>query len=118
MQRKRSYTSTNLILISHIVSGRQKCTYGPIEDQVARVAVHNEGAHIPPEEQQHLWERFYRAKGSAVQHELDLSVGLGFYLCKVFIERNQGSIGVQSAPGQGATFWFTVPLATSGEGGV
>ena len=82
-----------------------------VEDSVARVSVHNEGPGIPYEEQKHLWERFYRAKGYAVQHELDLSFGLGLYLCRAFIEHQAGSVGVQSAPGQGATFWFTLPLA-------
>nr|WP_307813074.1 ATP-binding protein [Ktedonobacter sp. SOSP1-52] len=55
----------------------------------------------------------FLSKGSAVQHELDLSFGLALYLCRVFIERHQGSVGVQSAPGQGATFWFTLPIIPS-----
>jgi signal transduction histidine kinase len=81
-----------------------------VEDAVARVSVHDEGAGISAEEQAHLWDRFYRGKGSTVQHELDLSLGLGLYLCQALIERHQGKVGVQSAPGQGTTFWFTLPL--------
>lgn len=77
----------------------------------AWVSVHNEGPGIPINEQEHLWERFYRAKGIAVQHELDLSLGLGLYLCKAFIELHYGNVGVQSDPGHGATFWFTLPIA-------
>jgi signal transduction histidine kinase len=84
-----------------------------VTDLVARVSVHNEGPGIALEEQEHLWERFYRAKGSAIQQELDLSLGLGLYLCKVFMELHQGSVGVQSAPGQGTTFWFTLPMTRS-----
>nr|WP_244422263.1 ATP-binding protein [Ktedonobacter racemifer] len=84
-----------------------------IEEALTRVAVHNEGSGIAREELEHIWERFYRAKGSAVQHELDLSFGLALYLCQVFIERHEGSVGVQSAPGEGATFWFTVPITPS-----
>jgi signal transduction histidine kinase len=80
-----------------------------------RVSVHDEGPGIPLEEQEHLWERLYRAKGIAVQHELDLSLGLGLYLCKAFIEQHHGSVGVQSAPGHGATLWFTLPLAASAD---
>ena len=82
-----------------------------VEDAVARVSVHDEGPGIPPEEQAHLWDRFHRGKGSSVQHELDLSLGLGLYLCKSLIEKHQGRVGVQSAPDQGTTFWFTLPLA-------
>ena len=81
-----------------------------VEEALAHVSVHNEGAGIAREDLDHIWERFYRAKGSAVQHELDLSFGLALYLCRVFIERQEGSVGVQSAPGQGATFWFTLPI--------
>jgi signal transduction histidine kinase len=84
-----------------------------VEERVVRVSVHDEGPGIPREEQKHLWERFYRAKGHEVQHELDLSVGLGLYLCRVFIERHHGSVGVQSTLGHGATFWFTLPMASS-----
>ncbi|GLV60735.1 hypothetical protein KDH_75540 [Dictyobacter sp. S3.2.2.5] len=82
-----------------------------VEDATARVSIYNEGAGIPFEEQQHLWERFYRTKGYAVQQELDLSLGLGLYLCRAFIERQAGSVGMQSEPEQGATFWFTLPIA-------
>ncbi|WP_307811823.1 HAMP domain-containing sensor histidine kinase [Ktedonobacter robiniae] len=84
-----------------------------ITEALARVSVHNEGSGIAREELDHIWERFYRAKGSAVQHELDLSFGLALYLCRVFIEQHQGSVGVESAPGQGATFCFTLPTTPS-----
>ena len=83
------------------------------EGQMARVSVHDEGAGIPLEEQVRLWERFYRGKGSSVQHELDLSGGLRFYLCRALLERHHGSVGVESIPGQGTTFWLTLPLARS-----
>ena len=83
-----------------------------IVNGLAQVCIHNDGPGIPLEEQEHLWERFYRAKGIAVQHELDLSFGLGFYLCKAFVERHRGNVGLQSDPGHGATFWFTIPLAS------
>ncbi len=84
-----------------------------IEGGVACVSVHDQGPGIPGEEQERIWERFYQAKGIAVQHELDLSLGSGFYLSRAFIERHQGSVGVQSAPGRGATFWFTLPVEVS-----
>lgn len=83
-----------------------------VEGEIVRVLVHDEGAGIPLEEQEHLWERFYRAKGSAVQHELNLSLGLGFYLCHALIELHQGEVGLRSTLGHGTTFWFTLPIAT------
>jgi PAS domain S-box-containing protein len=86
-----------------------------VADSVALVFVRDKGPGIPVEEQGFLWERFYRAKGSAVQHELDLSLGLGFYLCRAIIERHHGRVGVQSDPGHGETFWFTLPVVASPE---
>lgn len=80
------------------------------EDSLARVAVHNDGAGIPLQEQEHVWERFYRTQGIAVQHELDLSLGLELYICQAFIEYHHGRVGMQSVPGHGTTFWFTLPV--------
>jgi signal transduction histidine kinase len=86
-----------------------------VEDEVARITVHDEGPGIPFEEQERIWERFYHAREITGQQELDLSLGLGLYLCQAFIERHHGSVGVQSEPGHGATFWFTLPIETSTE---
>jgi signal transduction histidine kinase len=86
-----------------------------VADSQALISVHDEGAGITRDEQERLWERFYRAKGSAVQHELDLSLGLGFYLCRELIELHHGRVGVQSEPGKGETFWLTLPVVASSE---
>jgi signal transduction histidine kinase len=87
-----------------------------VEGAVARVSVQDQGPGIAGEEQERIWERLYHAKGIAVQHELDLNLGLGLYLSRAFIECHQGSVGVQSAPGHSATFWFTLPVEGSPEG--
>jgi len=84
-----------------------------VEDAVARVSVHDEGPGIPLEEQGRIWERFYHAKEIAGHHEPDLGLGLGLYLCQTFIELHHGSVGVQSEPGHGATFWFSLPIEAS-----
>ncbi len=84
-----------------------------VEDALACVSVHDEGPALPVEEQGHIWGRHFSARGTTAQDELDLSLGVGLYLCQAYIERHHGSVGVQSAPGQGATFWFTLPIAAS-----
>jgi signal transduction histidine kinase len=86
-----------------------------VEGSMARVSVHDEGPGIPPEEQEHIWKRFYRAKGIAVQHELDLSLGLSLYICQELIKYHHGGVGLQSVPDHGSTFWFTLPVATQQE---
>ena len=51
-----------------------------------------------------------------MQDEPDLSSSLGLYLSRAFIELHDGNVGVQSDPGHGVTFWFTLPVEGSGGG--
>ena len=82
-----------------------------VADHEARVWVRDQGPGLPPEEQARIWERFHRVKGIEVQSDAGVGLGLGLYICRTIIERHQGQAGVESAPGQGSTFWFTLPLA-------
>jgi signal transduction histidine kinase len=82
-----------------------------VNDREVRVWVRDEGPGLPAEEQELIWERFHRAKGIVVQTGSGIGLGLGLYICRTIIERHQGYVGVESAPGRGATFWFTLPLA-------
>ncbi|HVU67292.1 MAG TPA: GAF domain-containing sensor histidine kinase [Ktedonobacteraceae bacterium] len=84
-----------------------------VMDEQARVAVRDEGTGIPPEQQPHVWERFYRVPGIEVveQSMSDSNLGLGLYLCQEIIGLHHGQVGIESTPGQGSTFWFTLPLA-------
>jgi signal transduction histidine kinase len=86
-----------------------------VEDTLARVSVHDAGPAIPYEEQEHIWERFYNAEEIAAQHQAGPILGLDLYLCRVFIERHHGNVGVHSDPGHGATYWFTLPIEASAQ---
>jgi PAS domain S-box-containing protein len=77
----------------------------------ARVWVRDQGPGLTPEQQSHLWERFHRVPGVEVQSGSGVGMGLGLHICKTIIEQHQGQVGVESVPGQGSTFWFTLPLA-------
>jgi signal transduction histidine kinase len=82
-----------------------------VDGQTVKVSVQDAGPGIPPAEQGRLWELFHRVPGIEVQSGSGIGLGLGLYISKTIIERHQGQVGVESAPGQGATFWFTLPLA-------
>lgn len=77
----------------------------------ARVSVRDEGVGLTPDEQQHVWERFYQVKGNKRQKGFSSGLGLGLYICQAIIEEHGGEVGVISNKGEGATFWFTLPLA-------
>jgi signal transduction histidine kinase len=70
--------------------------------------VADNGVGIPPEQCDRLFERY--ARGSRARYMPGL--GLGLYLCRQIIHAHGGDIGVSSAPEQGATFWFTLPVIT------
>jgi PAS domain S-box-containing protein len=87
-----------------------------IEDRIARVSVQDRGQGLQPEEQKHVWERFYRAPNVNVEHDLGAGLGLGLYICHTIIEHHHGQVGLQSAPGKGSIFWFTLPVSACKEG--
>jgi signal transduction histidine kinase len=66
------------------------------------VSVRDEGDGIPPELVPRIFRQFWRAKRRG-------GAGLGLYIVKGLVEAHGGSISVQSAPGGGAEFRFTMP---------
>jgi PAS domain S-box-containing protein len=71
-----------------------------------RISVRDHGAGIPAEELDTIFEPFRRGSGSAAP-----GTGLGLTTCRRIVERHGGSIGVESWPGDGSEFWFTLPAA-------
>jgi signal transduction histidine kinase len=79
------------------------------EADAAVISVADKGVGISKKEQQHLFERFFRTEG-ARQSGVD-GLGLGLYIASSIVKEHGGRMWVQSQPGQGSTFFFTVPLA-------
>jgi signal transduction histidine kinase len=89
---------------------------GPIEVAVrggagtARVTVRDRGVGIAPEDQARVFERFFRASGVGDRlREGHHGLGLGLYISREIVRQHGGTMGVESAPGQGSTFWFEIP---------
>lgn len=70
--------------------------------------VRDEGIGIPGEQQQHIFERFFRVEGETQSTYPGL--GLGLYIAAEFVKRHHGSIWVESEEGKGSTFSFSLPL--------
>ncbi len=75
------------------------------------VAVKDTGIGISAEDQAKLFEEF-RQVGADAARKAE-GTGLGLALAKRFVELHGGAIRVQSAPGEGATFSFSLPLAAA-----
>ena len=81
-------------------------------EQVARLSVRDEGQGISPETQARIWNVFERLDSDSDAPRTDgVNLGLGLHICKIIIELHSGQVGVESAVGEGSTFWFTIPLA-------
>ena len=74
-----------------------------------RFTVSDSGPGLDVAEQGGIFKPYSRVKADALGSEG--GTGLGLFLCRQIVEQMRGTIGVDSAIGQGSRFWFTVPLA-------
>jgi GAF domain-containing protein len=76
--------------------------------ELLQVDIEDNGVGISPEQQQHLFRRFYRAD-NPLRDEVG-GTGLGLSIAKSFVELHGGEMWVRSESGKGSTFSFMLPL--------
>jgi signal transduction histidine kinase len=106
-------------VLVNLLANAQK--YAPVETKITLTvsgqgrevlfAVHDEGAGVPLEEQGHLFELFYRGANCPASSR---GSGIGLALSKALVVLQGGHIWIESMPGGGSTFYFSLPAAGSG----
>ena len=82
------------------------------EPGFARVAVADNGPGVPADAAERIFERLWQVEDDAGPSRKGL--GLGLHICRELVARQGGRIWVDSRPGEGATFAFTLPLQDAG----
>jgi two-component system, NtrC family, sensor histidine kinase KinB len=101
-----SHVFSNLIhnAVKHSPAGEEVIVKAVKEDGGVRFSVADKGPGIPAKFQPYLFEKFYRAPGAD-----KTGAGLGLSIAREIVRAHHGSIGVHSAPGEGAEFYFDLP---------
>jgi len=79
-----------------------------VKDDRAEITVSDEGCGVGPEDQQHIFEPFFRC--SQVSTDVERGSGLGLAIAKTIVEQHGGLIAVESEVGKGTVLRFSLPL--------
>jgi NtrC-family two-component system sensor histidine kinase KinB len=105
---KITWVLTNLIsnALRYVNQGGRITLSAELIGRHVHVVVRDDGPGIPVEYQMRIFEKFVQVEGREGG-----GTGLGLAICKEIIRAHGGTIWVDSTPGQGSTFTFTVPVA-------
>src|SRR4029453_14952431 len=78
------------------------------DENSVRISVTDRGPGIPPDKHEVIFEKFRQVDASHTREHS--GTGLGLAISKELISLLGGSIGVESTPGKGSTFWVVLPL--------
>ena len=87
---------------------------GTRKDGFALISITDEGPGIPPDRLEQIFERFHQVRDPQKSHPL--GTGLGLTISREIVDRMGGNIWVESQLGNGAVFFFTVPLFKETQG--
>ena len=77
------------------------------EEKFVIFSVQDSGIGIPPDDLARIFERFYKADRARTSG----GTGLGLSICRHLVEAHGGKIWAESRPGEGSTFFFSIPIA-------
>nr|WP_158638301.1 HAMP domain-containing sensor histidine kinase [Panacibacter ginsenosidivorans] len=80
------------------------------EEHTIICAVKDQGFGIPQDQQDKIFEKFYRATGG--HRDTYPGMGLGLHIAENIITNHEGTIWVESEEGKGSTFYFQLPIAS------
>lgn len=108
-QEKVTRILTNLVdnALNYTPAGGTVTVHAYADDNNIYIGVADTGIGIAKEHQAKIFERFYRAESETVQ--LVSGTGLGLAIVKSLVEMHGGTINVESEPGKGSTFTFSIP---------
>lgn len=106
-------------VMSNLLSNAAKFSHpdGKVEIRIlkesgqVKIFVKDVGEGIPEQYQDRLFKKFSQVDGSSTRKKG--GTGLGLSICKQMVERMQGEIGFNSKEGEGSTFYFTLPIAST-----
>lgn len=84
-----------------------------VEEGMAITSIRDYGVGIPAEQKEKVFGRFFRADNVTNARYPYPGMGLGLYISYNIVERHKGRMWVDSAEGEGSTFYFALPLADS-----
>jgi signal transduction histidine kinase len=79
------------------------------EGKYVRFEVHDSGVGIPPDEQQKIFSKFFRASNANLMQPN--ASGVGLFVAKTLVEAHGGRVGFSSVEGRGTVFHFTLPVS-------
>jgi len=103
---------TNLLsnAVKYSPDHKQVRLHAAVVGEYIKVSVTDKGVGISIDEHKKIFDRFYRVKN--IQQHFP-GMGIGLYVCAEIIKNHGGTLWVESEPGQGATFSFTLPLTNT-----